>query len=266
MAKTVHTDGDPAQAIQGSRVLAAYLNALNNHRHEGKDEDGSGVLDYAVDTGAANVYAIALDPALTAHVEGMPIFFRAANANTGASTININGLGAVALTKTGATALSAGDIQAGQVCVVIYDGTRYQLVGNMIAPGDGLEISGGTLRVKLDGATLTRGAAGMKVSPFTQAFTSTNGYVCLPGGVLIQWGFVVLTAENHATVTFPLTFPTAMRAAFGSCWYTYAEERTAANCAANVYPVSASQVVIIADAMASGSMPIEGVFWWAIGN
>jgi microcystin-dependent protein len=42
MSKTVFVDGDPSQGIVGTKVTATFLNALNNHRHLGLDEDGDG--------------------------------------------------------------------------------------------------------------------------------------------------------------------------------------------------------------------------------
>ena len=49
------------------------------------------------------------------------------NGNTGASTMNINALGAKTIAKNGTTALDSGDIVAGTVRTIIYDGTRFQL-------------------------------------------------------------------------------------------------------------------------------------------
>jgi hypothetical protein len=40
----------------------------------------------------------------------------------------VDGLGAKAVTRHGSTALVAGDILAGEVCLVVYDGTRFQLL------------------------------------------------------------------------------------------------------------------------------------------
>lgn len=43
--------------------------------------------------------------------------------------------------------------------------------------------------------------------------TAAGGYVKLPNGLIIQWGLVSLsytTSEQSTTVTFPLTFPTAL--------------------------------------------------------
>jgi microcystin-dependent protein len=58
----------------------------------------------------------------------MPISFKAANANTGAATLNVDGLGAVAIKKNVNKDLSAGDIAAGQIIIVVYDGTYFQMI------------------------------------------------------------------------------------------------------------------------------------------
>lgn len=68
-------------------------------------------------------------PAITAYAAGQFFTFVSAGANTGDVTLNINSLGAKAVTKEGATALAAGDIASGAVVCVEYDGTRFQLVG-----------------------------------------------------------------------------------------------------------------------------------------
>lgn len=130
MAKTIFDPGNPALAIKGTKVTAAFLNSVQDHRHDGLDQDGSAPLDYAVDTGAANAYAIALVPALTAHIEGMPLHFKAVNANTGASTLAVNGMAAKAIIMPDGSALTAGAIIAGQMITVIYTGTAFMLVSS----------------------------------------------------------------------------------------------------------------------------------------
>jgi len=82
--------------------------------------------NYAIDTGTANAYVVALSPALTAHVIGMPIRFKALNASTGASTFN-DGVGSAALTLPNLSSLTTNSIVAGGVYEAIWDGTRFQL-------------------------------------------------------------------------------------------------------------------------------------------
>ena len=119
MAKTIFA------ALQ--EIPSIFLNKIFAHRHDGIDQDGSAPLDYAADSGAANAYVVTLSPVLTQYVIGMPIRFKAINANTGAATVNINGLGVTPIKKNVSVALSAGNILAGQIITVIYDGTNFQL-------------------------------------------------------------------------------------------------------------------------------------------
>lgn len=140
MSKTTFVDGNPQQQIEGTIVTAAFLNALNNHRHRGLDVDGDGALDYAVATGSANAYAITLSPALDAYISGMPIIFQANHENTGTATLNVNTLGAKTLKKYGGRNLSAGDIKNGQIIVCCYDGTYLQIVSAVSAVPVGAEM------------------------------------------------------------------------------------------------------------------------------
>ena len=65
---------------------------------------------------------------LTAYATGQQFSFVAAGTNTTAVTLNIDGLGAKAVTRTGAVALDAGALVSGQMAIVEYDGTRFQLI------------------------------------------------------------------------------------------------------------------------------------------
>jgi hypothetical protein len=67
-------------------------------------------------------------PTVTAYATGNTFYFVAAATNTTSVTLNVDGLGAKAVTRHGSTALVAGDILVGEVCLVVYDGTRFQLL------------------------------------------------------------------------------------------------------------------------------------------
>ena len=89
--------------------------------------DHTGPLNWAWSTygGTANVLTLAPAFARTAYVTGDEFSFRATAANTGATTINVGGLGAkAAVTVTGA-ALPAGYIRTDVDTVCFYDGTRF---------------------------------------------------------------------------------------------------------------------------------------------
>ena len=70
----------------------------------------------------------------------MPILFKAANTNTGVSTLKINNLTATTIKKNGSSDLAAGDILAGQIISVSYDGTYYQLISPPVLDITTLEI------------------------------------------------------------------------------------------------------------------------------
>lgn len=95
------------------------------------------IQDYvASDTGTADAYAIAPTPAIVAYVAGQRFTFKAANDNTGTSTLAVNGLASPKTIKKadGATDLVAGDIRSGQVIEVEYDGTNFQMMSPIAFP------------------------------------------------------------------------------------------------------------------------------------
>lgn len=57
-----------------------------------------------------------------------------ANTNSGATTLNVNGIGASPVTKNGTTALSGGELVAGQVCFLLWDGAEWQILSQASTP------------------------------------------------------------------------------------------------------------------------------------
>ena len=117
----------------------------------------SGKLVWLTVTGT-NTLTAAMDPVLDAYTAGQNLAFMAPNANTGAVTIAINGMAAKSIVRPPNTALAAGDIQAGQIVIVCYDGTNFQylnassstaaiqnLIYTTTMPYFNLDASGGTV-------------------------------------------------------------------------------------------------------------------------
>lgn len=100
---------DATYAVKGVRVLDA--NAVY----------------YGADAGGSDAYAITLSPALSAYAVGQVFTFKANTVNTGPATLAINGLAAKTIVKGVNTTLADGDIAAGQICIVEYDGTNFVL-------------------------------------------------------------------------------------------------------------------------------------------
>jgi hypothetical protein len=143
----------------------------------------SGAGQYVAVTGTDTILGT-LTPTLTAYVTGAVYVFRAAGANTGATTLNIDGLGAKSVTKNGTTALIAGDIASANMIEVSYDGTQFQLLGSVpsgsanqvgyfngsarFSTSSSLTFNGTTVTTPtLDATTsvITRGPIGVGVTP-----------------------------------------------------------------------------------------------------
>ena len=88
------------------------------------------VNNYAADAGSTDTYVITSTVPLTALVAGKEITFKANTGNTGAATLNVDGLGATSIKKDVDQDLSTGDIKANQIVKVVYDGTNFQLIQN----------------------------------------------------------------------------------------------------------------------------------------
>lgn len=91
--------------------------------------------NFAVDTGSVNALSVALDPALQGYKQGLPLRVKVGNTNTGATTINVNTLGARPIKRTNGADLVAGDIVTGGIANLIDDGTNFQLVNFLGAIG-----------------------------------------------------------------------------------------------------------------------------------
>jgi hypothetical protein len=99
-------------------------------------------LTFGNAVGSINTYALSVSPAPTAYIPGMMLTFKANAANTGASTLNVNNLGTVALKKNVTNDLTTGDILSGQMVIVIYDGINFQTMN--IGSGSGTSTGGST--------------------------------------------------------------------------------------------------------------------------
>ena len=173
-----------------------------------------GSADKLLTVTGTDTYVATASPALTAYAAGNLFSLVVPNTNTGASTINIDGLGAKAITRTGSTALVAGDMIATEVVIVVYDGTRFQLINansftNLLVSGT----------LTYGGVTLTNAVTGtgkmvLDTSPTVNNPTVTNyvesvvaiGTVSSSNTIALTNGTVqtaTLTASTACTFTMP---------------------------------------------------------------
>lgn len=82
---------------------------------------------YATATGSANAFVVTLPTAPSSLSTGLVVVFKANHTITGAATVNVNSLGATTIKKQGSVDLEVGDIVNGDVVIVVFDGTNFQL-------------------------------------------------------------------------------------------------------------------------------------------
>lgn len=117
--------------------------------------------------GTTTAYTLTCTVPPAAYQAGQAFEFVPGSTNTGASTLNVNGVGAVAINKVSAgslVAVAAGDLPAGIRQRVVYTGSVFQLMGGgsgitSLTAGSGL--SGGTITSTGTIAIDTNNAAGI---------------------------------------------------------------------------------------------------------
>ena len=99
--------------------VASFLNNPNNY------------TNYLVDSGGANAYVVTFPTGVipSSYTAGLAVVMKVANANTGASTLNVNSLGAKNILNPDASSLSSGQLVANSLVMVVYDGTQFILLG-----------------------------------------------------------------------------------------------------------------------------------------
>lgn len=101
--------------------------ARNDYAALGQVQDSTPIWG-GTSSGTATAYTITLTPAIAAYAAGQRFLFIANASNTGAATLNVNGMGAknIFLQSTNVSA-PAGYIKINQLCEVVYDGTQFLL-------------------------------------------------------------------------------------------------------------------------------------------
>lgn len=119
------------QVAKGVLARGQHINNLRNETGAAFDMLPTeahlkrGTINYAVATGSANTYAVTLPYAPAAYEDGMEIVVKIpiGATNTGASTINVNLIGAVSIARRDGSALAGGDLPAGNIVELRYNST-----------------------------------------------------------------------------------------------------------------------------------------------
>ena len=94
-----------------------------------KDDLEQGKTTFAVAEGSANTYTASMPATLTAYAVAQHFRIQIPVTNTGASTLNVDGLGARAIKRIDGTDVEAGDLTQNDIVDFVYNGTSMVLMG-----------------------------------------------------------------------------------------------------------------------------------------
>jgi len=152
------------------------------------------------DTGAANAYVLTIANAgFSSYGSGLVIYWIPSHGNSGASTININGLGAVNITNVDGSALVSGQLVANQLAVIVSQGGNFVLTslsttsgsftpnwtGFSVAPTGTMsyQITGNQVTLEWTGGQGTSNATSMSINNFPNGLMPTSRGVSLAQGL-----------------------------------------------------------------------------------
>lgn len=192
---------------------------------------------FFTDSGTANAYVLTpVSPfkspvsvvAGEGYFNGMTIIFRAGNANSGASTVNVNSAGVKNLKKTDGTDVATGDILTTVDVVFRYDGTNFiklegvnpatatiqgrsylpkniTIANNVASPNDIIDFGAGTY-ITLSGNQIYLPAITKKIQS-TGSWTAGTGQNGLDTGARAASTFYrTYVMQNNSTLAYDIVF------------------------------------------------------------
>lgn len=129
--------GQAVEYSQLTTALSGYVPVTRNITINGVTQDLSADRTWTISGGipsgsatqvSAGVYTSTI-LGVTSYSAGDSYVIKFDSSNDGASTININSIGAVNIYKNTTTPLSSGDIKTNQEITIVYDGTNFQAIG-----------------------------------------------------------------------------------------------------------------------------------------
>ena len=120
-------DGWPENTMQYSEVNNTGRAVQGTLKRYFADVNGSLVAG-----GVADAYTVSLnETGYTSYFTGMYFACQINSDNTGATTMDVNGIGAQNVVNRDGSALNAGALQSGGIYQFVYDGTNFQVVGSI---------------------------------------------------------------------------------------------------------------------------------------
>ena len=198
---SISTDGQTtpvANLPMGGFAHTGVGNATVRTQYASAGQVQDGALEYLGSVSGTDTITASAAVGMSAYTVGQTFRFVSAGANTTtAVTININGIGAKNITKSGANALSVGDLTSGTAYQVIYDGTQFQLT---MPPASNATYTGFKNRIINGAMQIDQRNAGASVTPTNQQYL-TDRWIA---GLTQSSKFTA--QQNAGSVTPPVGF------------------------------------------------------------
>ncbi|MDO3434319.1 hypothetical protein QWJ46_16690 [Rhizobium sp. CBN3] len=257
-----YVDRDTPAAVTGSKVPAAALETTqrelvaligaagivpsNTDLAQAAKAVQSGKINYAAAGGTANALSAALTLAPTAYTVGLRVVLLIAAANTGAVTLNLNGLGAKAVTKIDGSALMANHLTPGLVDLE-YDGTKF-LVMSAARPATQAEADAGVS----DAGYITPLISAKKKASYMSA---VSGSQSIPSGVFTTFtSFGAVATHFQGASTFASGLLTIASGDEGVWYLGFSARQSGLGTAGQATQITVNGVAVASDgAQTSGS-------------
>jgi len=176
--------------------VASFLNNPNNY------------TNYLVDSGGANAYVVTFPTGVipSSYTAGLTVVMKVANANTGASTLNVNSLGTKNILNPDASSLSSGQLASSSLVMVVYDGTQFILLGGSATNTSSQSYNGFKNRIINGAMVIDQRWAGSAVTDSTASNPYTVDRWSFYGNVASK----VSLQQNQGSVTPPVGFTNYM--------------------------------------------------------
>ena len=164
LTASIAYDGQTAPVANLPMATYAHTNVgnatvRNMYASAGQVQDST--LQYLTSVSGTNTITAIAPISMSALAAGQIFRFIAAATNTSGVTLNINSIGARAITKNGTTALTANDILINSAVQVLYDGTQFQLLNVAVTiPSGVITMWSGSIANIPSGWLLCNGSSG----------------------------------------------------------------------------------------------------------